>query len=71
MNPAIQQLNAARLPQMLNDAKQKIEALKSLGDPQKALQYLVQQNPNMKQAIDFVNKNGGDPKAALEKLLNS
>ena len=71
MNPAIQQLNSARLPQLINDARQKIEALKSLGNPQAALQYLVQQNPNMKQAIDYVNQNGGDPKAALEKLLNS
>lgn len=33
-----------------------------------ALQQLVQSNPNMKQAIDYVNANGGNPKDAFYKL---
>lgn len=33
-----------------------------------ALQNLVQNNPNMKQAIDYVNANGGNPKDAFYKL---
>ena len=33
-----------------------------------ALQNLVQNNPNMKQAIDYVNANGGNPKEAFYKL---
>lgn len=69
MNPAIQQLNTARLPQIFNEARQKVEALKSLGNPQTALQYLIKQNPGISQAIEYVNKNGGDPKAVCEKLL--
>lgn len=69
MNPAIQQLNAARFPQMFNEAKARVEALKSLGSPQSALQYLMQQNPNIRQAMQYVNQNGGNPKAVCEKLL--
>ena len=33
-----------------------------------ALQNLVQNNPNMKQVIDYVNANGGNPKDAFYKL---
>lgn len=33
-----------------------------------ALQQLMEKNPNMKQAIDYVNANGGNPKEAFYKL---
>ena len=33
-----------------------------------ALQNLMKNNPGMKQAIDYVNANGGDPKEAFYKL---
>lgn len=33
-----------------------------------ALQNLMQSNPNMKKAIDYVNENGGNPKDAFYKL---
>ena len=29
---------------------------------------VAQKNPQIQQAIDYVNSNGGDPKAAFEKL---
>lgn len=29
---------------------------------------LAQKNPQLQQAMDYVNQNGGDPKAAFEKL---
>lgn len=29
---------------------------------------MAERNPGMKQALDYVNQNGGDPKAAFEKL---
>lgn len=33
-----------------------------------AFQQLMQNNPGMKQVIDYVNANGGDPKEAFYKL---
>ena len=33
-----------------------------------AIQQLMQNNPNMKKAIDYVNENGGNPKDAFYKL---
>ena len=33
-----------------------------------ALQKLMESNPGMKQAIDYVNANGGNPKDAFYKL---
>ena len=33
-----------------------------------AMQNLMQSNPNLKQAMDYVNANGGNPKDAFYKL---
>lgn len=33
-----------------------------------ALMNLMQNNPGMKQALDYVNANGGNPKEAFYKL---
>lgn len=68
MNPAIARLNAQKLPQMFQEARARVEGLKSLQTPQAALEYLVKQNPAMKQAMEYVNQNGGDPKEAFRKL---
>lgn len=68
MNPALAQLNAQRLPQLLQQARTTIDGLRSLGDPNKALSYLMKQNPNMRQALEYVNANGGDPRQAFNKL---
>lgn len=32
------------------------------------IMQMTQKNPNMKQAIDYINANGGDPKEAFYKL---
>lgn len=32
------------------------------------IMQMAQKNPNMKQAIDYINANGGDPKEAFYKL---
>ena len=37
-------------------------------NPQMAIQNIMQNNPNMKQAIDYINANGGNPKDAFYKL---
>lgn len=53
----------------LKQIKQTIDGLRQIGNPQAAFNVMVAQNPNMKKALDYVNSNGGDPKAATEKLL--
>ena len=37
-------------------------------NPQMAIQNIMQNNPSMKQAIDYINANGGNPKDAFYKL---
>ena len=65
--PAIlQQLGVS--PQLLQ-IKNAIDSFKSLQNPQAAMQQLIsQKNPQMMRAINYVKENGGDPKAAFEKL---
>ena len=66
MNPAIAMLNTSR---MFEAAKAKVaEVQRTCADPQTALQYLMKQNPNVQRALEYVNANGGDPRAAYEKL---
>lgn len=45
-----------------------INMLKSAKNPQAFIQNMIQQNPQAQQAVKYVNENGGDPKAAFEKL---
>ena len=55
-------------PQLLQ-VKNVIDSFKNLQNPQAAMQQLIsQKNPQMMQAIKYVQENGGDPKAAFEKL---
>ena len=61
MNPL---LTGIMNPQM----KQLMQTVMTSQNPQMALQNLIQNNPNMKQAIDYVNANGGNPKDAFYKL---
>lgn len=41
-----------------------VSQIKSLGNPQAMLQTM----PQYKQAMDYVNQNGGDPKKAFYKM---
>lgn len=64
--PAIlKQLGNPNLSQIQNLA----QTIKNVKNPQALLQQmLAQKNPQLQQAMDYVNQNGGDPKAAFEKL---
>ena len=42
--------------------------MRSFGNPQMMLNQMMAQNPQMKQAMDFVNANGGDPKTVFYKM---
>ena len=45
-----------------------IGALKAAKNPQEFMREMIATDPSMKKAIDYINKNGGDPKAAFYKL---
>ena len=48
--------------------KQLMQTVQMAQNPQMALMNLMQNNPGMKQALDYVNANGGNPKEAFYKL---
>lgn len=64
-NQAVQQLmnNPA-----ISQAKSMINMLKNAGNPQALMKNMISQNPQMKQAMDYVNANGGNAKEAFYKL---
>lgn len=46
-----------------------VNMAKTAGNKDMLMQQLAAQNPNMKQAVDYVKANGGDPKSACIGLL--
>lgn len=45
-----------------------IGMIRNASDPQALLSQMMQQNPGMSQAMDYVRQHGNDPKAAFEQL---
>ena len=45
-----------------------MQTVKTAQNPQVALQQMVQNNPELKQVVEYVNANGGDPEKAFYKL---
>ena len=46
-----------------------IGTIKNMKNPQAMLENMMKQNnPALSQAMDYIKQNGGDPKAACEKL---
>ena len=72
--PAILQMLSGRTmsasPQMpqIGQLRQMIGMIRNAGDPQSLMQQMMQNNPAMSQAMQYIKENGGDPKAACEKL---
>lgn len=67
MNPMAQNLNQSQITQNLAPIKNMMNMLKSAGNPQMMLNQMMSQNPQIKQVMDFINTNGGDPKTAFYK----
>ena len=68
-NPMLNQLNQLRgLPSNLGQIKNLLNLLKASNNPNQMLQQLVQNNPQIKNIIDYVQQNGGDPKMAFYKM---
>lgn len=42
--------------------------LRNAGNPQALVRQMMGQNPSMRQAMQYIQQNGGDPRAAAEKL---
>ena len=53
---------------LMNPIKQAMQTVQMAQNPQMLIMQMAQKNPNMKQAIDYINANGGDPKEAFYKL---
>lgn len=68
MNPMLSALNQNRMVQNLQPIKNMMNMLRSAGNPQMMLQQMMSQNPQMQQAIQYVNQNGGNAKQAFYKL---
>ena len=59
---------AAAQPQ-LSQIKQMISTMRSAGNPQALMQQMLQQrSPQLQQAMDLVQRHGGDAKAAFREL---
>lgn len=57
MNPMLTNLNSHGIKQMVSQ-------IKAMGNPQ----MMLQQMPQYRQAMEYINANGGDPKTAFYKL---
>ena len=42
--------------------------LRGSGNPQMMLEQMMQSNPQMKNIMNYINQNGGDPKQAFYKM---
>ena len=68
MNPMLSALNQNRMVQNLQPIKNMMNMLRGAGNPSMMLQQMMSQNPQMQQAIQYVNQNGGNAKQAFYKL---
>ena len=68
-NPILGNLNAHQMmPGNIGQIKQMMQMVRSAGNPGAMVQGMAQNNPQMKQAIDFIKQNGNDPKRAFYAL---
>lgn len=64
MNPILQTLGNQNLGQI----KSMINMVKSAGNPQAMMNQLIQTNPQIRNVMNYVNQNGGDPKRAFYQM---
>jgi len=66
MNPIMQQLNRNALSPQIQQIKNFMRVAQN--GPQGVVRNMIQSNPQFKQVMDLVNKNGGDPRKAFYSL---
>ena len=64
MNPILQTIGKQNLGQI----KSMMNLVKTAGNPQAMINQLMQTNPQMRNVMNYVNQNGGDPKRAFSQL---
>lgn len=64
----IQKIAISKMAQTIMPIKQMMNTLRMASNPQAMLTEMVNSNPQVKQAMDYVNNNGGDAKAAFYQL---
>lgn len=60
--------SSVKMPNNFNQIKNMMNVVKNARNPQMMLQNMLQQNPQIRTVMQYVNKNGGDPKAAFYAL---
>ena len=65
-NPMMKQL--ARSNPNLTGIKNLYNIICNSGNPQMMLNQMMSQNPQIKQAMDYINSSGGDAKTAFYKM---
>lgn len=63
-NPMLVALNQSKVTPI----KSMMQMLKSAGNPQMMLQQMISQNPQIRQAVQYVNDNGGNAEKAFYRL---
>lgn len=54
--------------QLMSPLKSMMNSVSQAGNPMMMLNTMAQSNPMLRQALDYVNANGGDARAAFYKL---
>ena len=67
-NPLMKALGQNQLSNNLMPIKNLLRTIRSAGNPQMMLNQMAGQKPQLKQAMDFVNQNGGNPQQAFYQL---
>ena len=67
MNSLYQQLMQNSQPQT-NNLQQMANVIKNSRNPKAMLEQMMQSNPRIQQALNYINQNGGDAKSAFYAL---
>lgn len=67
MNPILELVNK-RSNNPFNAVRSMMQSVSSSGNPEVVLQQLAGSNPQVRQAIDLVQRSGGDPKRTFYDL---
>ena len=64
----LQQLGNANQNPMIQQINQMLNSVRMAQNPQLMVQQIINNNPAMRQAMQYVQQHGGDPKAVAEQL---
>ena len=67
-NPILRGLTQNRVTNSISQVRNMFNSIKSVGNPQMMLQQMMSKNPNIKNAMDYIQQNGGDAKTAFYKM---